>query len=41
MARATNEIDGPLGPLLTGQHMLTLSTGDERELLSLRMLEMG
>ena len=41
LARATTETDGPLGPLLTGQHVFVLSTGEERDLMSLRLLEMG
>ncbi len=41
LARVTNEIDSPMGPVLTGQHLLALSTGDDRDLLSLRRLEMG
>ncbi len=41
LARVTGETDSPMGPLLTGQHVLALSTGDERDLMSLRLLEMG
>ena len=41
LARVTHEIESPMGPLLTGQHVLALSTGEERDLLSLRVLDMG
>ena len=41
LARVTNEIESPMGPLLTGQHMLILSTEDERDLMSLRSLKMA
>jgi len=41
LARVTHELDSAMGPVLTGQHILALSTGEERDLLSLRVLEMG